>query len=93
LYREKSAIIDFKQANKMKQRKWIEDYFLQLAAYALAHDDRHGTKIEQGVIMMVAQNGETQAFVTCGREFDNYKDQWMRRVQAFHKKEGGPKTA
>jgi hypothetical protein len=41
----------------------------------------------------VAQNGETQAFVTCGREFDNYKDQWMRRVQAFHKKEGGPKTA
>jgi genome maintenance exonuclease 1 len=93
LYREKSAIIDFKQTNKMKQRKWIEDYFLQLAAYALAHDDRHGTKIEQGVIMMVAQNGETQPFVTCGREFDNYKDQWMRRVAAFHKKEGGPKTA
>lgn len=93
VYRDKTSIVDFKQANKMKQRKWIEDYFVQLAAYALAHDDRHGTSIEQGVILMVAQDGTTQPFVTCGREFDNYKDQWMRRVRQFHQKEGGPKTA
>jgi genome maintenance exonuclease 1 len=85
VYKDHSAIIDFKQTNKMKQRKWIEDYFVQLAAYALAHDVSHGTKIEQGVIMMVAQDGETQEFVTCGREFDNYKDMWMRRVEAFQK--------
>jgi genome maintenance exonuclease 1 len=69
----------------MKQRKWIEDYFVQLAAYALAHDVSHGTKIEQGVIMMVAQDGQTQEFITCGREFDNYKDMWMRRVESFIK--------
>jgi hypothetical protein len=80
-----ASIVDFKQTNKMKQRKWIEDYFIQLAAYALAHDVSHGTKIEQGVIMMVAQNGETQEFVTCGREFDGYKDMWMRRVESFIK--------
>jgi len=93
VYRNKTAILDYKQTNKMKQRRWIEDYFLQLAAYALAHDDRHGTQIEQGVILMVAQDGQTQEFMTCGREFQGYKDQWMRRVDAFHKKEGGPKTA
>jgi genome maintenance exonuclease 1 len=58
VYKDHSAIIDFKQTNKMKQRKWIEDYFVQLAAYAL---------------------------VTCGREFDNYKDMWMRRVESFLK--------
>ena len=36
--------------------------------------------------MMVAQNGETREFITCGREFDGYKDMWMRRVEEFAKK-------
>jgi genome maintenance exonuclease 1 len=36
VYRGKPCIIDFKQTNKMKKREWIEDYFHQLAAYALA---------------------------------------------------------
>ena len=86
VYREKPSIVDFKQANKMKERKWIEDYFVQLAAYACAHDIAHGTTIDQGVIMMVSQNGETKEFITCGREFDGYKDTWMRRVEEFTKK-------
>lgn len=86
VYRGKPSIVDFKQANKMKERKWIEDYFVQLAAYACAHDVAHGTTIDQGVIMMVAQNGETREFITCGREFDGYKDMWMHRVEEFAKK-------
>ena len=86
VYRGKPSIVDFKQANKMKERKWIEDYFVQLAAYACAHDVAHGTTIDQGVIMMVAQNGETREFITCGREFDGYKDMWMRRVDEYAKK-------
>lgn len=85
VYKGKPSILDFKQANKMKQRKWIDDYFIQLAAYALAHDIVHGTEIDQGVILMVAQDGQVQEFVTCGREFDGYKDMWMRRVEIFQK--------
>lgn len=85
----KPSIIDFKQTNKMKERKWIEDYFVQLASYAVAHNENHGTDINQGVIMMVAQDGQTKEFVTCGREFEGYKDQWKRRVEAFHKKGPG----
>ena len=80
------SIIDFKQANKLKERKWIEDYFVQLASYAVAHNENHGTEINQGVIMMVSQDGQTKEFVSCGREFEGYKDQWKRRVEAFHKK-------
>lgn len=71
----------------MKKRAWIEDYFIQLAAYACAHDAVHGTRIDQGVILMVDQSGQTQEFVTCGREFDGYKDAWMRRVDDYAKKE------
>lgn len=85
IYNGKPSILDFKQANKMKKREWIDDYFLQLAAYALAHNQVHGTEIDHGVILMVAQNGEVQEFVTCGREFQQYQDQWMQRVEQFEK--------
>jgi len=83
VYKGAPSIVDFKQANKMKQRAWVEDYFLQLAAYALAHDKIHGTAIDQGVIMMVDHAGATQEFITCGREFTEYKDKWMRRVDTY----------
>lgn len=92
IYKGVPSIIDFKQANKMKKRAWIEDYFLQLAAYAEAHNKQHGTDINQGVILMVAQDGEVQEFVSVGREFDGYRDAWWRRVEDHARKspEGEP---
>jgi genome maintenance exonuclease 1 len=89
VYKGKPCIVDFKQTNKMKRRAWIEDYFVQLAAYAVAHNQQHGTTINQGVILMVAQDGEVQEFVSVGREFDGYCDQWWRRVEAHEKKGPG----
>lgn len=86
VYKGTPSIVDFKQANKMKKRAWIEDYFVQLAAYSEAHNKQHGTNINQGVILMVAQDGEVQEFVSVGREFDGYRDQWWRRVEAHAKK-------
>jgi hypothetical protein len=75
VYRDKPAIIDFKQSNKPKKREWIEDYFCQLAAYALAHDEMHGTKIDNAVVLMaVRSDGSTAEFSTAGREFQGYKD-------------------
>lgn len=86
LYRGKPHIIDFKQSNKPKKRQWIEDYFCQLAAYALAHDHLHGTNIDNAVVLMaVRSDGSTAEFSTAGREFQGYKDMWMRRVEEFHK--------
>lgn len=87
VYKGQPSILDFKQANRMKKRDWIEDYFVQLAAYAAAHNKVHGTTIDHGVILMVAQNGEVQEFVTCGREFQGYQDEWMRRVEQYEKRE------
>jgi genome maintenance exonuclease 1 len=85
VYRDKPAIIDFKQSNKPKRREWIEDYFCQLAAYAMAHDIIHGTKIDNAVILMaVRSDGTTAEFSTAGREFQGYKDMWMRRVDDFY---------
>lgn len=85
VYRDKPAIIDFKQSNKPKKRQWIEDYFCQLAAYALAHDKIHGTDIDNAVVLMaVRSDGSTAEFSTAGREFQGFKDMWMRRVDDYH---------
>jgi len=84
VYRDKPAVIDFKQATKPKKREWIEDYFHQLGAYALAHDVVHGTNIDYGVVLMVVQDGSVLEFSTTGREFQQYKDAWMKRVDQYY---------
>jgi genome maintenance exonuclease 1 len=84
VYRDKPCIMDFKQSIKPKKRDWIDDYFHQLAAYALAHDMIHGTQIEYGVVLMAVQDGSTMEFSTAGQEFVRYKEEWMKRVEKFY---------
>ena len=84
VYRDKPCIMDFKQSNRPKKRDWIEDYFHQLAAYALAHDIIHGTNIEYGVILMAVRDGTTAEYSTAGQEFVRYKEEWMKRVEQFY---------
>ena len=83
VYRGKPGIVDYKQANKPKKRQWIEDYFHQLAAYATAHDIVHGTHINYGAVLVIPREGEPQEFTSTGKEFQDYKDAWMRRVDTF----------
>ena len=63
------SIIDFKTAKKIKKREWIEDYFMQGCAYALAHNEMFGTKIKQVAILMVDREGKYADFVIEGDEF------------------------
>lgn len=86
VYRGRPAIVDFKQSLKPKRRQYIEDYFHQLAAYAMAHDQGHGTDIQFGAVLIAVQDGTTQEFTTTGAEFARYKEAWMKRVEDFHQK-------
>ena len=79
-YRGKLAIVDFKQSVRPKRHEHITDYFHQLAAYAVAHDQMHGTNIDFAAVLISVQDGTTQEFTTTGPEFENYKDQWMKRL-------------
>jgi hypothetical protein len=80
------AIGDFKQANKPKHKDWIEDYLLQLSAYAMAHDQVYGTKIDKGVIMMCTPDCYYQEFIIESGELKKWKHQWLRRVDEYYKK-------
>ena len=83
-YKDKVSIIDFKQTNKPKQREWIGDYFLQMAAYGMAHDAVYGTSIEQGVIMMCSKDGYYQQFMIEGDEFRQAKHKFLGRLDEFY---------
>ena len=83
-YKDKVSIIDFKQTNKPKQREWIGDYFLQMAAYGMAHDAVYGTTIEQGVIMMCSKDGYYQQFMIEGDEFRQAKHKFLGRLDEFY---------
>lgn len=80
------AIMDHKQTNKPKKREWIDDYFVQLTAYANAHNEVHGTKIRKGVIFMCSAANEYQEFIVEGTEFDKYSDMWFKRCEQFYTK-------
>jgi len=84
IYQGRDSIVDFKQSNKPKKDEWIEDYKLQLAAYATAHDYVHKTNIEQGVILMVTPDNFFQRFIINGSQFREYKWKWLERVDKYY---------
>jgi ATP-dependent exoDNAse (exonuclease V) beta subunit len=79
------SILDFKQTNKPKKIEYIEDYFLQLTAYALAHNQVHGTNIRKGVILMCSKDYEYQEFILEPKDFDYWTDRWCARVSEYYR--------
>ena len=80
----KDSIVDFKQSNRPKKEEWIEDYKLQIAAYAMAHDYVHDSSIEQGVIMVCTPDLYYQEFVVSGAELRRYKHMFLKRLDSYH---------
>ena len=95
LHLNEESILDYKQTNKPKREEWIEDYYLQLTAYALAHNEVYGTNIRKGVVLMcvkppVDDMGNPlarpvyQEFVLQPERFDYWADQWWRRLEQYY---------
>ena len=84
IYEGRESIMDFKQSNRPKQKAWITDYFLQLAAYATAHNQVHGTSIQSGTILMCTKDNYFQKFTVSGSEFQKHMWEWLRRVDLYY---------
>lgn len=89
------SILDYKQTNKPKKLEYIEDYFIQLTAYALAHNEVHGTNIRKGVILMCVKPPEItpmvwgepvyQEFILEPKDFDYWTERWCKRVEEYYR--------
>ena len=78
------TIIDFKQSNRPKEEEWIEDYYLQIAAYAMAHDYIHGSNIEQGIIMVCTPDLYYQEFKFSGLILRDWKHKFLKRLNDYY---------
>ena len=91
IHKGEDAIVDFKQTNKPKKREWVEDYFLQLSAYGMAHDYVYKTTINKAVIMMCSKDNYYQEFVISGSEFREAKHKFLKRVTEYYEMDKEPK--
>lgn len=78
------AIIDFKTSKKIKKEEWIQDYYLQCCAYAMAHNEMYGTNIRKGVILMVSRDNKFKEFIIQGEVFDSYCEKWTNRLADYY---------
>jgi len=85
MHENEPAIGDFKTARKFKKKEWIDDYLIQISAYALAHNEVYGTNINKGVIFMVTHKNVYQQFVIEGAEFQTYTNKWLDKVETYYK--------
>lgn len=95
MHNGKPAILDFKQTNRPKREEWIDDYKLQLVAYAEAHNELYGTEIAKGVILMcvkpdtddsgrVIGQPQYQEFVIENTAWEHWRDQWWHRLETYY---------
>ena len=84
VHNEMDTIVDFKQANRPKREDWIEDYFMQIGAYAMAHDYVHNSEIKQGVVMICTPDLYYQEFKISGPELRSWKHKFLKRLDMYH---------
>ena len=82
------AIMDFKNSLNDKKKEWIEDYFMQLTAYALAHNEMYGTDISKGVVMIATRDAKYQEFIIEGDEFKHYQNMWVNKLCSYYDRYG-----
>ena len=84
VHENEPAVMDYKQTNKPKKAEWVEDYYLQLMAYILAHNEIYGTDIKKGVIFMCSRDFQYQQFTLEPKDFNKWQDAWLAKVEEYY---------
>lgn len=92
VYDGQPAICDHKQTNKPKKAEYVEDYYLQLMAYMLAHNEVYKTDMRRGVIFMCSRGDDSvkvggeiyQQFDLLPQDFNKYQDMWLSKVEEYY---------
>ena len=83
-HNDMDTIVDFKQSNSPKRKEWVDDYYMQIAAYAMAHDQIYGSNIEQGIIMVCTPDLYLQEFSFQDEELRQWKHKFLKRLDEYH---------
>jgi genome maintenance exonuclease 1 len=78
------CVFDHKQTNKPKKAEWVEDYYIQLVAYILAHNEVYKTNIRRGVVFMCSRDLQYQQFDLLPENFNKWEDAWLKKVEEYY---------
>lgn len=67
------SIIDYKTSTKLKKIEWIEDYFMQCAAYAIMYEELTTIPIDTLAVIIAVENEDTQVFI-------EKRDAWVPKL-------------
>jgi len=70
----KLSIIDFKTSRKPKRKNYIQNYFMQEAAYSIMWEERTRMPITQLVTIIAVDQHEPQVFI-------EHRDNWVRPLR------------
>ena len=84
VYEGQETIIDFKQSNKPKKEVWMEDYYLQLGAYSLAHNTVHNSNITQGIVLLCTVDNLFQDFRIQDAKLEEYQIKFLKKVEQYY---------
>jgi len=80
-------IVDWKTSTKPKKVAWIENYFLQIAAYTGAVNFTYpNLNIKGGLIAIALPDRPAQLFQLDYEQLREYWKKWLNRVEEYHKK-------
>lgn len=82
-----NVIIDFKTAGKPKRREWINNYFLQCAAYAGAIYASTGERVNGAAVLIGLPDKQAQVFTLSKDELYYYWSLWNERLELFRQLE------
>jgi len=84
VFKGEPCVFDHKQTNKPKKEEWVDDYYMQLCAYILAHNEVYGTNIRRGVVFMCSRDLQYQQFDLLPENFDMWQDRWLSKVAEYY---------
>ncbi|MGB3135731.1 MAG: PD-(D/E)XK nuclease family protein, partial [Nodosilinea sp.] len=82
-------LCDWKTALRPKQPQWLEDYFLQIAAYRAAVMQVYaefGLEVQRGLVAIALADQPAQLFKLSLTDIENHWEQFQRRLQEFERR-------
>ena len=83
-YNGELAVIDFKTSARVKPEEWIEDYYVQCAAYACMLYELCGIMVKKFVIIMSCEDGECKVYEQYDKaKYINLLGEYIREFVEF----------
>jgi genome maintenance exonuclease 1 len=88
VFRGLETVWDYKKVNRPKTLAQMKNYFKQCAAYAIAHDEMYGTRIQQVAVMTVsgktARELGTHVFTLAGAELKQARRDFLKDLGSYY---------